>query len=312
MLANILSKKSFFVQIILGVAFSTFFFGELYREGLLLNNMQGISAFLIFVIVCCLFFATSKLFKTSGLPFWFFIIWISVFSGIAMDLRISVSLIFCTVLFWRMIRAEEKSESRNYAFDVGICLSIAAFFYPPSIFLIAIILFNYLYMQSLNLRIILLFVLGFVFPLAVGLQLLYLTDRMDWLYEIQNFFYWNFWSYGNLLWLLPMGLLVIIAWVDHLSHSGTQDINKRHIYFLCFLYFLNWLIILILFGGNNVNLLAAVGMPLAVFLGRYIQYQDSAVWKEVVLWSFLAVMAGFYFRYEVMEVYNDLLGNVVF
>lgn len=312
MLANILSKKSFFVQIILGIAFFIIFFGKLYQEGVLLENISGIIAYPVYIIICSFFFSTSKLFKTSGYPFWFFIIWVTVFSPIVDDWRFVVSLIFCTILFWRMIRSEEKSESRNYAFDVGICLSIAVFFYPPSIFLIVFILFNYLYMQSLNLRVILLFTLGFIFPLAIGLQLLYLTGKLDWLYAVQNALYFSLWTYTNLLWLIPVGLLVMIAWIDHLSHSGTQDINKRHIYFLCFLYFLNWLIILILFGGKDIGRLMAISLPLAVFLGRYVQYQSSAVWREIMLWIFLATLAGFYFRYEIMKIYDDLLGNVVF
>lgn len=312
MLANILSKKSFFVQIILGIVFSVFFFNELYREDLLVSNIWGISAFITYLVVCCFFFAASKLFKSPGLPFWFFIIWTLVFSDIALDTRVAVSLLVCTILFWRMVRAEEKSDSKNYAFDVGICLSIAGFFYPPAVLLIVLILFNYLYMQSLNLRVILLFILGFAFPLAVGFQVLYLTDNLGWAVEMKAYFKTDFWSYTNLLWLLPVGVLVVLSWVDHLSHSGTQDINKRHIYFLFFLYFLNWLIILILTGGNDVGLLAVAGLPLSVFLGRYIQYQESRVWREIVLWGFLTTMAGFYFRYEIMDIYDELLGNVVF
>ncbi len=312
MLANLLSGKSFFIQIILGALFFVLFFGQLYNGNSIGDNIWGIIAFIIMVVTCYLFFLTSKLFKSAGLPFWFFIIWIFVFSGIALEPGISISLLVCTILFWRMIHAEEKSDSKNYAFDVGIGLSISSFFYPPSIFIIGLILFNYLYMQSLNLRVIILFMLGFIFPLAVGVQILYLTDNMSWLDEIRGYFYLNFWSSINVWGLIPAGLLIIIAWFDHVAHSGTQDVNKRHIYFLFFLYFLNWIIILILFGGNDINLLAAIGLPVSVFIGRYVQYQNSIIWKEVILWGFLATMAGFYFRKEIYVIYNDLLGNVAF
>lgn len=312
MLAKLLSGKSFFIQIILGILFFILFLGNFYRDSQLLGNIWGIAAFSAVVVICYLFFLSSKLFKSAGIPLWFFIIWAFVFSGIAADTKVSVSLFVCTVLFWRMVHAEEKSDSKSYAFDVGICLSISAFFYPPSIFLIVLVLFNYLYMQSLNFRIVLLFCLGFILPLATALQILYLTDNTIWLAEIREYFYIDFWKSIEVLSLIPIGLLIVLVWFDHVSHSQTQDINKRHIYFLFFLYFINWIIILAIFGGNHVNLLAIIGLPVSVFLGRYVQYQSSSVWKEVILWGFLAIMAGFYFREEIVEIYMDLLGNVAF
>lgn len=312
MLVKLLSGKSFFTHFILGILFFILFLSDFYQDSNISGNIWGIVAFSTVVIICYLFFLSSKLFKSAGLPFWFFIIWAFVFSGIATDVKVSVSLFVCTVLFWRMVHAEEKSDSKSYAFDVGICLSISAFFYPPSIFLIGLVLFNYLYMQSLNFRVMLLFSLGFILPLAVALQILYLTDNTLWLAEIKEYFYIDFWKDIEILSLIPIGLLIFLAWFDHVSHSQTQDINKRHIYFLFFLYFINWIIILALFGGNQVNLLAILGLPVSVFFGRYVQYQSSIVWKEVILWGFLVIMAGFYFRVEIAEIYNDLLGNVAF
>lgn len=313
MLVKLLSGKSFFIQIILGILFLLLFANQFYSQKLIFeDDFVGVTAFILTAVLSYLFFLTSKLFKGAGLPLWFFIIWFFVFSGISTDSRISVSLLLCTILFWRMVHAEERSDSKNYAFDVGICLSVSSFFYPPSLFLIGLILFNYLYMQSLNFRVMLLFTLGFILPLAVGLQIVYLTDNMHWLNEIKEYFYIEFWSNADVIALIPVALFIILTWFDHVSHSGTQDINKRHIYFLFFLYFINWLIILIIFAGENLNLLVILGLPISVFLSRYVQYMHSKIWKEVILWGFLAVMAGFYFREEIIEIYNDLLGNVAF
>lgn len=312
MLVKLLSGKSFFVHFILGILFIVLFLGKFHTGTFTNQNIWGVSAVIATAILSYLFFLTSKLFKSPSFPFWFFIIWIFVFSEIALDTRISVALFVSTALFWRMVHAEERADSKTYAFDVGICLSIASFFYPPSIFLIGLILFNYLYMQSLNFRIMILFSLGFILPMAVGLQILYLTDNTAWLAEFRTYFYIDFWSNIEIISLIPIALLCIVAWIDHVAHSGTQDINKRHIYFLFFLYFINWLIILSLFGGKNVNMMVFLGLPVSVFLARYIQYKSNLAFKEIVLWGFLAIMTGFYFRVEIAEIYHDLLGNVSF
>lgn len=312
MLVKLLSGKSFFIQILLGILFFGLFFAKSYTTGRLYEDVWGIVAFCIIVVVAYLFFLTSKLFKSPGLPFCFFIIPAFVFSGITEEPEICISLLICNVLFWRMVHGEEKSDSKTYAFDVGIGLSLSFLFYPPSVFIIGLILFNYLYMQSLNLRIVLLFVLGFILPMAIGLQILYLSDNMDSLDQAKQHFCLDLWNNSTIIPLLPIALMIIAAWLDHLSHSGTQDINKRHIYFLFFLYFINWLAILILFGGNNSNFLIVLIFPVSMFLGRFIQYLRSIVWKEIILWGYLLVMAGFYFREEILKIYNDLLGNVAF
>jgi len=312
MLVKLLSGKSFFAHFILGILFLLLFLGKFHTGMFTIEHIWGVSSIGLTALFCYLFFLSSKLFKSAAFPFWFFIIWVLVFSEIATDTRVSVSLLVCTLLFWHMVHAEERADSKTYAFDVGILLSISTFFYPPSLFLIGLILFNYLYMQSLNLRIIILFILGFILPMAAGFQLVYLTDNSAWISELKNYFYIDFWKNLDVIWLIPVFIFCFIAWIDHVAHSGTQDVNKRHIYFLFFLYFMNWMLILIFFGGKNENLLVFFGFPISIFLGRYIQYQNSKVWKEIILWGFLATMAAFYFRSEIIEIYNELLGNVTF
>jgi hypothetical protein len=58
--------------------------------------------------------------------------------------------------------------------------------------------------------------------------------------------------------------------------------------------------------------LTFLGLPIALFLTRFTQYRKSEKTKEVLLWLYLIIMAGFYFRIEIMEIYEDLLGNVSF
>ncbi len=311
MLAKTLSAKSFLAQIILGIAFFILFSFKLMSHIHGWAEIWGIIFFILTLILTYLFFISSAFFKSPGIPLWFFLIWMLAFSEIALNFQISICLFFTSAIFWRLLAAERNPENKNYAFDIGIMLSIAGFFYPPAVFLAGFLIFNYLYMQSVNIRVMVLFLLGFALPLALGIQILYLIDELSWLKTVQSSFCLDYWQ--NHIWsIIPIILLIVISWIDHLSHASTQDINKRYFYFLAFLYFINWIVILGLFAGEKTSYLAVLGLPISLFLGRFTQYQKTEWVKEFFLWGFLAFVAVFYFRNEILMVYDDLLGNVSF
>jgi len=312
MLANLLSRKPFFVEIILGITFLSLFSLNIYQNYLFSEHLLNIIPFVLLILAGFIFFKTSKITKQSGFALFYYLGWMMVFSSLFLDIKICIAFLINTLMFWRMVHAEEHASSKKYSFDIGFCLGVSTFIYPPSILMLGLILVNYLYLQSLNLRILALFILGLIFPTILGVQILFLTDQMHWLVEFQSFFYRDFWSSNTIFILIPILILILISWFDHVSHASTQDINKRHIYFLFFLYFINWSTIIAIFGGENVNLLAILGFPISVFLGRFTQYQTSKIWKEIFLWIYLLTILGFYFRFEIGEFYQELLGNVRF
>src|SRR5690625_7055102 len=117
--------------------------------------------------------------------------------------------------------------------------------------------------QNVTLRRIIFFVFGISLPLIVGSQVLFLIDRVDWLVEFKNDFELNYWK-TSVLGLIPIGILILIAWMDHFASVTSQDVNMRHYYFLAFLYFINWILIILLYGDVYLNLM--------VFLGFLITY----------------------------------------
>lgn len=311
MLVNLLSRKSFFAEIILGVLFFILFLWKNTPFSTDWIDNLGIISFAATILLSSVLIFNQNLIKYPGFGIWFLMIWMFPFADIVFEPRISTSLFFVTLIFWRLLATEQSMENKKFFFDIGILLSISGFFYPPSLLLAGFLIFIFFYVQSFNIKSFLLFFIGFTLPLVVGIQLLFLTDQLAWLETYYSAFCIDFWNYS--LWsLIPIGLFILVCWFDHLSNSNTQDINKRHKYFLTFLYFINLLIILIVFGGEFYQLLAFLGLPIAIFFTRFVQYQSSKILQEIILWAFLVCMMGFYFRVEIMEFYQDLLGNVSF
>lgn len=311
MLAKLLSGKSFFAQIILGILFIILFFLKISPLHFDWQTITGILFFLLSVGVSLLFLHNSTLIKTQGFSVFYFLIWMLCFAEISLDFKLSASLFMCTLIFWRLIVSEQSTENNKFLFDVGILLSITGFFFPPGFLLFGFLLFLFIYMRSVSLKGFILFLIGITLPLIVGVQILYLIGQIEWLYSYQSSFCLDFWDFP--VWgLIPIGTLILLSWMDHLAQSGTQDINKRQKYFLTFLYFVNWLIILTLYGEKELGLLAFLGLPISIFLTRFTQYQKSETLKEILLWIYILSMGGFYFRNELMKIYHDLLGNVAF
>lgn len=311
MLVNLLSRNSNFVQIVFCALFLALFSFGLFQQVVDWELVVGVLFFLLSILFSVLFFNNSNLIKVPSFAVLFFLSWVFVFSDIYLDYKISISLLSSTLIFWRLLLAERRPENKKFLFDIGLLISLSGFFYPPSFLMFFFLLFTFIYKQTVTLRGVILFVVGISLPLIVGSQVLFLIDRVDWLVEFKNDFELNYWK-TSVLGLIPIGILILIAWMDHFASVTSQDVNKRHYYFLAFLYFINWIVILSLYGGENLNLMVFLGFPIAIFLTRVVQYQKKQKVKELFLWLYLAFITAFYFRSEISEFYQDLLGNVSF
>lgn len=311
MLVNLLSRNSNFVQIVFCALFLALFSFGLFQQVVDWKLVVGVLFFLLSILVSVLFFNNSNLIKVPSFAVLFFLSWVFVFSDIYLDYKISISLLSSTLIFWRLLLAERRPENKKFLFDIGLLISLSGLFYPPSFLMFFFLLFTFIYKQTVTLRGVILFVVGISLPLIVGSQVLFLIDRVDWLIEFKNDFELNYWK-TSILGLIPIGILILIAWMDHFASVTSQDVNKRHYYFLAFLYFINWIVILSLYGGENLNLMVFLGFPIAIFLTRVVQYQKNQKVKELFLWLYLAFITAFYFRSEISEFYQDLLGNVSF
>jgi len=311
MLVNLLSRNSNFVQIVFCALFLALFLFGLFQQVVDWELVVGVLFFLLSILFSVLFFNNSNLIKVPSFAVLFFLSWVFVFSDIYLDYKISISLLSSTLIFWRLLLAERRPENKKFLFDIGLLISLSGLFYPPSFLMFFFLLFTFIYKQTVTLRGVILFVVGISLPLIVGSQVLFLIDRVDWLIEFKNDFELNYWK-TSILGLIPIGILILIAWMDHFASLASQDVNKRHYYFLAFLYFINWIVILSLYGGENLNLMVFLGFPVAIFLTRVVQYQKNQKVKELFLWLYLAFITAFYFRSEISEFYQDLLGNVSF
>lgn len=311
MLVKSLSRKSNLLQIGLSVLFLILIFIRISPFNLDWQSLIGVFAFLLTIVVSYLFLNHSNLVSAPGLSFFYFLGWSLVFSDIALDYKLSIALLCSTLIFWRLMIVEKNPENKKFLFDVGLLLSIATFCFPPILFLFGFLLIAYFYKQNVNFRGFLLFVIGLLLPLLLGIQVIYILGKIDFLSTYKDSVAINYFQ-TPLYAIIPIGILTLMSFFDHVTNLMKQDINKRHNYFICFLYFLNCLVIVLLFGGIQTEVLMFLGLPISIFISRLTYYQPTQSRKEIIAWFFLAGLAIFYFRNEIAQIYQDLLGNVSF
>lgn len=311
MLVKLLSGPSIFPKILL---FGLFLFLFLIRIQPFPTEPVEIAAIVVYLLIALLLpilFFTSKLSEDSGYTLWFTLWWMLAFWEMAEDGILMAVFLLSLLMFWRIIRAEKRPDNRRYPFTIGLLLSLMFLLWPPAVFLGIFYLFIYLFTREFRFRSFLMFLIGLALPLFMGVQILYLMGNTGSLTDFSVDLNPIFWSSTPWV-LLAAAALVVIAWADHLSHLQIQDISKRHIYFLTFIFFWNWVAILVVYAGEHTEMLLFLTAPVTLFMSRFARYLKPKIYRELLLWVWLLICGGWFFREELTEIYISLLGNVAF
>lgn len=313
MLAKFLAGKSFFVKLFLLIIFLGLFF--LKEFPLELYSIRALTVLLLLLtgFLSLVFLTNSKLINVSGYIYWYLLPWLLVFSDVISSIELTILLLFQTVLLWRLFNHETFPERKRAFIEIGMLLVISFFVHPLGGLIVGAVLLGLIYLQSLNFKTIILFLTGLILSALLGIQLLYLFDRIAWLQSIPEYFCLDWWNTTPWL-LLPIGFMLFLSWGDHILQFRKQDAHKRRRYFLTVLYFINWFVIIALFGREHPYLMIFLGIPVTLFLSRFTQYLYSLTLKNVLLWSYMVFISGFYFQEEIFNwiawVYNEWIGNV--
>lgn len=198
---------------------------------------------------------------------------------------------FAGYLFIQFTLMQLLSENYEYnalinPFDIGFFASIAMIFYPPFwIFLIYFLLF-FILSGHIQIRYLLLYLLGVVTTALISAQLVWLTD---------SFAVWEHFKTGivpsvisfqsTLWWNIPLLLIGIYAFIDYFSHINTHSEEKKHIFFHAIVLLIFGLLFIILYGAQNNHLWLLI-LPLSFYLA-HLTSRIHWIRAEILLWVLL-------------------------
>lgn len=307
MLDNILSNKLFFVQILIMLGASLL--------GILLINPQeipdryvlGIGTFVLNWYMIARYCREDESLKENSYTIWFFSVWMISFVPFYFDYRLGITFLLMNYVMIHCFGFENEKNDPKNAFDIGFFYAISCMFLPQLILFFPLLFVYFLSLYAINKNIGWIFLIGFILPILGLVQIAYLLD-FDFLlphFTQQIMLKGVAWRYEYLL-LLPVVVVLILAFIDHFIHENKQAANRKRMYILLLAFMIISLIIFGLYSGTETYFLAFLAMPISVMMAKYVKHRkpEHTTYRNVLLIGFLVCMLFFAFIDKMPKIYT--------
>ncbi len=107
----------------------------------------------------------------------------------------------------------------------------------------------------------------------------------------------------NLVWLLPVALMLVHALVDHFKNFNKKSPTSKFKYTFTLIFSLAQLITIVLYMGNHYEYLLLLALPASIILSRMLRFLPKYWMKEIGLWliifSLLLFKLANYFKFNI-------------
>lgn len=253
-----------------------------------------ISLFAYVIVVMMINYYTSKysLFKSDSLIAGFIFILLAVYT----KLQLSIFLLILPVLIIGVSSTLININKPNsyHFFNLGILFALVSIIYHPFIVFFIFGITASLYSKSKLSKDIILFILGFGIIYLMYFELSKLVGftinfnlQFTKIKIITNLF--------DKIYFTFLGLVFIISSSDLLSKINTKEIEKRIIYGLFFIFFLNT--ILLFFIDNNKSTFVILFFPISVLFGNFFIFSKKKFIKGF-LFNLLIILSLIYIIFD--------------
>lgn len=97
----------------------------------------------------------------------------------------------------------------------------------------------------------------------------------------------------KLIWLLPIGLMLIHAVMDHLRHFNSKSPTSKFKYTFLLIFSLAQLITIFLYMGKNYEYLLLLALPASIIISRMLKFLPKYWLREMGFWLFMFSLALF-------------------
>ncbi|QOW08924.1 hypothetical protein Q73A0000_00460 [Kaistella flava (ex Peng et al. 2021)] len=250
------------------------------------NTLELISAAITFAGVALGYFCFNAvaLNYQTHLPLFLYTAFIFALYPGDLDIGIAVSLFTNSIIL--LLLTNDNISVRNFSYIlVGSILALNFIFlpttWPMSIFVIFHIIGT---SDRIGLH---------IFRLFFGMLLVALTY-----FGIAYFLNMNSWNpayfpftgfklqphFDNLLWLLPIALLMIHAVMDHFKNFNKKSPTSRFKYTFLLVFSLTQLITIVLYMGKTFEYLLLLALPTSIILSRMLRFTKKYWMQEAGLW----------------------------
>jgi hypothetical protein len=314
MLANLLAKRNFFVQILLITLF--FGLGASNFNSIYLNKLEIIGLGLSILTILYVWYVDyqNSLVSSSSYTTWFYMLWIMPCLALLLDFRVSGSLLLVTYIITKLIYFEVDNTVKYEAFDIGAFLGFAILLNPPLFILGLVILGYFISLRSIDSSIFTLAILGLLVPILVFVQVSYLLDfdfLIDYYHDALLLDYFRLDI--KQIFLVPVVIFIVVSFLDYVKNVNKEPVHIKRIFLLLFLIVIALTITSALFGGAQLAFLSFFGFIFMILFSKYFSNKKPQLnWlKETILWGYLICMLFYNFYDRIPRIYS-LITDVSF
>ncbi len=212
--------------------------------------------------------------------------------------ELSAPLIINSMLVWVWARMSSLGQDRNVKgtlFNIGMVISLATFFYFPSIAFAALIIFGLVVIRPFQLAEWLIALLGILTPYYFLLSYIFLTDKWK-EFKLQGIFISQPVFYDSTRALVAI-IIVLFASVVGLffirKNFLRQLVQTRKSWNLVFLYFVVAFFIPFINAARSFEYWILCAIPLSAFVGAAFMYPNVKWFPKLLHWLMVGFVVAF-------------------
>lgn len=200
-----------------------------------------------------------------------------------------LALLFVLATLHTLLRLHDASESYFLLFNAGLFVSLASLFVFPFALLLFWIWIGLFISRSLQMRALIITIVGFITPYFFLLSAYFMTDQLVQQFEAHIAFYESF-SFTRtepsiISWIKIF--LVFLLFILSLRHVLTQSAEKKlstrkKIRIVSWLYAFS--IILLALGHNQQTAAALFSIPLTTYIAFYLSHAKKLFFPQLLVW----------------------------
>jgi len=302
MIANFFNKtKPINTLFVIGLLFFVYTFSILFNideEITFYFFLKRLGYFLLLLIILFtvnFIIRKNNLAKDNSYAILLCVLLIGMFPFSVLDFELLFVNLILLFAYRRIYSLRTKKETQKKIFDSGFWIGLATVVYPwSSISLLLIYVAIYFFDKS-TWRNAIIPIVGFATPILIYASYKYATNDVDMLFENLIFEYnTNFRVFNSAKLLIPLALICSLSlWSIFPTSYKIITVNNefRNSWNVLIFHFIAAIFIMLPWSAKNGGELFFLFFPLAIIFTNYLQIIEEKWFKEVFLYTFLAVVA---------------------
>lgn len=257
--------------------------------------------FLLLIILFSVNFIVRKnnLVKDNSYTLLLYVVLIGMFPFSVLDFKLAIINFILLLSYRRIYSLRTQKDVKEKLFDSAFWIGISTLIYPWSALILVLVFLAAYVFDKWTWRNALIPLIGFFTPIVIYVAYLTAVNKPELINTVFDFnLYFDFNNYNSFKLLIPLAIVVsLMLWAIFPTTLKIIAVNNefRSSWQLLITHFFVLVLIILPWPNKNGSELLFLFFPMAIIYTNYLQLVEERWFKEVFLYSFLALTIVVYF-----------------